>query len=159
MKWLRNYVERKRPDLIENLGYAWQLLSCRWFGIGIVMRYRSDTWFNNRNEANRLILVLDGTYLDHYEIPRTGNNEPARRVPKGAYVYGNQRGLWACVTRNRGALVYKRAGARSGLELLSPRNTDDKIIDFAKWMRHEEVVFDAERPVILLMLTWGGVWR
>ena len=123
------------------------------------MRYRSDSTFDQRNESNRLILVLDGTYLDHYEIPRTGDSEPAKHVPAEAYVYGNQWGLWACVTRQKGALVRKRVGDRGGLELLSPRNTDDKIIDFAEWMRHEEVVSNSERPVILLMVTWGGTWR
>lgn len=159
MKWLHRYVERNKPQLIEELGFAWPLLMTRWFGLGLVMRFRSDSSFDQRNEANRLILVLDGSYLDHYEIPRTGEHEPAVGTPDGAYTYGNQYGLWVCVERIAWDLVSKPVGSRGGVELLPPRNTEERIIDYPEWMDHEQVVFDGERPVLMLVLTWGGCWR
>lgn len=73
MKWHRKIVENKKPTYADSLGMVWTLLQTRWFGLGIVLRARSDSSFDQRAEANRIRLVLEGQYLEHYEIPRTGD--------------------------------------------------------------------------------------
>ena len=159
MKWYRKIVENKKPAYADSLGMVWPLLQTRWFGLGIVLRIRSDSSFDQRAEANRIRLVLEGQYLEHFEVPRTGDYEPAAKLPSGAYTYGNKYGLWASRTLGPGSLAFERAGRRGGVELLAPHNQGDSLIDFPNWMQHRDVVFDAERPVFMLMLTWGGVWR
>lgn len=158
-KWIRKYIEHNRPALASNQGFAWPLWTTRLFGLAIVLRYRSDSTFDLRNEGNRLIVVVEGEYLDHYEIPRTGKHEPAVKTPKDAYVYGNEDGLFVCMKRSPGDVVFKREDKRGGVELMSPETTEDRIIDWPDWMQHYEVIFDAERPVLWLMLVWGMNWR
>lgn len=159
MKWFRKIVEKRKPDYADRIGMVWSLWETRWFGLGVALRFRSDTTFDQHAESSRIRLVLEGQYLEHREIPRTGEYEPAVKVPPGAYTYGSQYGLWVCQTRERGALSFEPAGRRGGVELLSSRNQEDSLIDFPNWMQHGDVVFDAERPVLMLMLTWGGCWR
>ncbi len=159
MKWLRKLIENTRPTYAHDQGFVWTLWETRWFGLGLVLRFRSDTHLDQRAEASRVRVVLQGEYLEHFEIPRTGQYEPAGRVPKGAYTYGNQFGLWGCRRHGPGAVVYEPVGRRGGVELLSARNQEDALIDYPNWMQHHDVVFDAERPVVMLMLTWNGVWK
>ena len=159
MKWFRKIIENRKPKYADALGYAWPLWVTRWFGVGLVLRFRSDTTFDQRAEANRVRVVLEGEYLEHYEVPRVGQYEPAVRLPADAYKYGNQYGLWACRTRRPRAIVFEPVGRRGGVELLSPRDQADSLIDFANWMQHGDVVFDADRPVLMLVLTWGGCWQ
>lgn len=159
MKWHRKIVESKKPTYSDHLGMVWMLLETRWFGLGIVLRARSDSSFGQRAEANRVRLVLEGQYLEHREVPRTGEFEPAVRVAKDAYTYGNQYGLWACRTLSKGGMTIERVGRRGGVELLAARNQEDALVDFPNWMQHRDVIFDAERPVFMLVLTWGGCWK
>lgn len=154
----RKIIENRRPKYAERFGYVWPLWTTRWFGVGLVLRIRSDTSFDQRAEANRIRIVLEGEYLEHRELPRTGEYEPAARVPKGAYTYGNQYGLWACSSRKRGAVSFEPIGRRGGVELLTARNQGDSLIDFPNWMQHRDVVFDADRPALMLTITWGGCW-
>ena len=159
MKWHRKIVENKKPTYADSLGMVWALLQTRWFGLGIVLRARSDSSFDQRAEANRIRLVLEGQYLEHFEVPRTGDYEPSVTVPADAYTYGNQYGLWACRTLSKGDMALERVGRRGGVELLAARDQADSLIDFPNWMQHRDVIFDAERPVFMLVLTWGGCWR
>jgi hypothetical protein len=159
MKWYRKIAENKKPTYTDHLGMVWTLWETRWFGIGIVLRARSDSTFDQRAESNRSRLVLEGQYLEHYEIPRTGDYEAAIELPADAYTYGNQYGLWACRTLSQGDMTLERVGRRGGVELLAARNQADALVDLPNWMQHRDVIFDAERPVFMLVLTWGGCWR
>lgn len=154
----RKIIENRKPKYAERFGYVWPLWATRWFGIGLVLRIRSDTSFDQRAEANRIRIVLEGEYMEHREVPRTGEFEPAARVPKDAYTYGNQYGLWACSSRKRGAVSFEPVGRRGGVELFTARDQGDSLIDFPNWMQHRDVVFDADRPVLMLTITWGGCW-
>ena len=158
MSWFRKIIESRAPTYAGPVGYTWSLFECRWFGLGLVMRYRSDSTFDQRAEAHRLRYVLEGEYLDHFEMPRTGEMEPACKVPKDAFVYGNVYGLWACVTRKAGNLFYEPWKRRGGTELLDARSTEERIVDYPEWMAHKAVVFDSGRQVTMLTVTWGGVW-
>lgn len=158
MSWFRNIIERKAPTWAGPIGYTWCLFQCRWFGFALVLRHRSDSTFDQRAEAHRIRLVLEGEYLDHYEIPRIGEYEPAGRLPKKAYVYGNRYGLWASLMREPGDLFYEPLNRRGGTELLDARNTEERIVDYPEWMEHKDVVFNSDRQVVMLTLTWGGVW-
>lgn len=158
MKWLTKFIERRRPKYLSHLGFVWPLLATRRFGIAITMRIRSDASFDHKAECNRLRIVLQGAYLEHRELARYGEFEPAERVPRDAYRYGNAFGLWACVTRSKWSIGFERKGRRGGVELLDARNTQDRLVDFPQWMAPDEVVFDAQRPVVVLMVTWGGTW-
>lgn len=157
MKWFTKIMERRAPAYRHDIGFVWPLLTTRWFALGISMRFRSDSTFDQRAECYRLRYVLQGSYLEHREMARFGEHEPAERTPKGAYRYSNQFGLWACVTRGLHSLSFERKGRRGGVELLGARNTEDALVDFAQWMKPQDVIYDAERPVVLLMLVWGDV--
>lgn len=159
MKWVRKIIETKRPDFIHDLGMAWSLWSTRWFGVALVLRTRSDSSFDQAAESNRIRVVLEGEYLEHYEVPRLGKYEPAVPVPKDAYSYGNDDGLWFCRERTVGDISFERVRRRGGVELLDARTAGDAIVDFPQWMTQREVIFDAHRPVLMLVISWGGVWR
>lgn len=159
MKWFTKIMERRAPKYRSDSGFVWPLLETRWFGLALVMRYRSDTSFDQKAESNRIRFVLQGAYLEHRELARLGDREPAEPVPKDAFRYSNEFGLWACVTRSLHSIGFERAGRRGGVELLNARNTEDRLVDFAQWMEPQDVIYDAERPVVFLKLVWGGVWR
>ena len=159
MKWWRKIIENRRPAFFTEIGMTWPLWCTRWFGIALSLRYRSDSTFDQVTECNRLVFVLEGVQLEHRELPRYGRHQPAQRVPKGAYTYVDEQGLWLSQERRAGALFAQREGRRGGIELPAPANAGDRIIDFPEWMRTTEVVFDGEGQVIVLMLVWGGVWR
>jgi hypothetical protein len=159
MKWLHRLIENKRPDWIANRGFAWEVWTTRWFGVSVTLRYRSDESFEQPAECNRLTVTLEGEYLRHFEVPRTGDNEPAMPLPKDTYVYGNEFGLWGCRTLHRGEVFYEAQGRRGGVELLDARNQGERMVDFANWMTHGEVIFDSDRVVLLLTICWGPGWR
>lgn len=159
MKWFEKIMERRAPKYRYDLGFVWPLLETRWFGLALVMRFRSDSSFDQRAECSRARYVLQGAYLEHRELARFGDHEPAESMPKGAFRYSNQFGLWACTTRGRHSLSFERKGRRGGVELLDARNTEDRLVDFAKWMRPQDVIYDAERPVVFLMLARTVAWR
>ena len=142
MPWFRKLMERRKPEYVSPLGAIWPLWSTRWFGLAVVLRFKSDSTFDQRAECNRLLYVLDGEYLRHYEVPRFGEMEPAVKVPEGAYLYGNDYGLWACVTHKAKALFFERIGRRGGVELFS----------------HPSAEVDSAKRVVFLMFTWGGAW-
>lgn len=158
MKWLRRYIEKRRPEYVDSLGFVWPLWTTRKFGLAIVLRFRSDTSFDQVAEVNRLRWVVDGEYIEHQELPRLGEHTPAVDVEEGAYVYSNDYGLYMARTIVPRQLTIEPAGRRGGVELLAPRpNTGDKIVHFPLWM--DEPIFDADRPVLMFMLCWGGAWR
>lgn len=157
MSWFKKLAASRRADGISDIGMYWSIVATRWFGIGLVLRYRSDSTFSQRAESNRIKLVLDGEVLEHSELPRTGEAEPAQKVEKGAYVYHNPFGLWACRRLGPKRVVFERRGRRGGLELLDAKNRDQRTV-FFPWMDAGEAKFDAQRPVYLLTFTWGGCW-
>ena len=155
MNWIRRYIEKKRPDYIDSLGFVWPLLTTRRFGVALVMRFRSDQMFDQPAEVTRLRWVIEGEYIEHQELPRLGEHTPAVEVEEGAYVYSNDYGLYMARTIAPRQITIEPAGRRGGVELLAPRNTGDKIVDFHRWMKPSEIIFDAERPVLMLMICWG----
>ena len=190
MSWFKKLAATRRADGISDIGMYWSLWTTRWFGVALVLRYRSDSSFSQREEltrikvltrrgyvthqeppsgsarylcqraeSNRIKIVLDGEVLEHYELPRTGEAEPAEKVEKDAYVYHNAYGLWACRRLEPKRVVFERCGRRGGLELLDARTVSEKIVDFPHWLELSDTKFDAQRKVWLLTITWGGCWR
>ncbi len=158
MSWLRRFAEKNKPQHRSHLGFIRPLLQTRWFAIGLSLRYRSDSSFDQKAECSRLTVVLEGECTVHTEIPRLGRMTPAVRLPKDTFVYGNDDGLWAARRMTPGTVRYERVGHRGGVELHSARTTGEKLVDFPNWMQHKDVVFDSERQVFSLMVVWGGVW-
>ena len=159
MSWFKKLAASRRADGISDIGMYWSIVATRWFGIGLVLRYRSDSAFSQRAESNRIKIVLDGEVLEHYELPRTGEAEPAHKVEKGAYVYQNPFGLWVCRRLRPKRVVFERCGRRGGLELLDAKSRDETMTFFGHWMRSDEPVYGTQRQVWFLTITWGGCWR
>lgn len=159
MSWHRRIAERRRPDGLTHLGMMWTLFACRWFGIALTLRFRSDSSFDQRAECNRLRWVVEGEYVEHRELPRLGELTPAVEVEEGAYVYGNDEGLWMSRNIATRQITIEPYNTRGGVELLDARTVADKIVDFPRWMEHEDVVFNSERQVWMLVISWGGGWR
>lgn len=155
MKWVRRYIESKRPKYTGDLGFLWPLFTTKRFSIGLAMRFRSDTTFDQPCECSWLRWVIEGEYIEHQELPRIGEHTPAVEVEEGAYVYSNDFGLFMARTITTRQITIEPAGRRGGIELLAPRDTADRLVDFGKWMHKGEEIFDAERPVVYLMICWG----
>lgn len=158
MSWFKKLAASRRADGISDIGMYWSIVATRRFGIGLVLRYRSDSTFSQRAESNRIKIVLDGEVLEHYELPRTGEAEPAEKVEKGAYVYQNAYGLWACRRLEPKRVVFERRGRRGGLELLDVNRVNQKVLHLPNWMKAKEIIYDAQKPVYFLTFTWGGCW-
>lgn len=152
MKWFRRIMTRRKPDGASNIGFLWVLFECRWFGVALVLRHRSDSRFDRPAECNRIKLVLEGEYCQHSEVSAD------EKVDKDAYVYLNAEGRWSNRLLQVGELAFERAGHRGGVELLDARTQGERMVDFAEWMALDDVVFDSERQVVWLMIAWGGVW-
>lgn len=158
MKWYRKLAERKRPNYIGDNAMGWYLVVTKWFGLALTLRYRSDSTFDQRAEANRITVILEGTRLRHYEVPRTGEHEPAIVVPKDAYTYGDKKGLWASVKERPKTVSREIVGHRGGIELLPAQRLEDRLVNLPT-LRHEELVFDSEAQVWALVFVWGGAWN
>ena len=157
--WYRRIAEHRRPEFVSDIGMFWKLLYTRWFGLALVLRFRSDTTFDQIAESNRLRFVLEGEYIQHREIAHTGGNKPAEKVPEHAYVYSDQYGLYVSERVELHWTTFEPEGRRGGVELMAAENVGQQIVDFPNWMQHDEVIFDAERPCFMLVISWGGVWR
>jgi hypothetical protein len=145
MKWFERYAAKHAPTHKSETGFFWTLFDFRWLHIGLGVKTHS--FLEAREcEMPSLMYVLSGSYLEHR---KNGDKGPED------YVYTDSEGRWAVHAVTQGKLRAWGPGDRQRLELFPAQRLADKLLDMPEWMKANDVEFNSEKQVWLLLVAWG----
>lgn len=134
-KLLNWFANRRRPDTVEADQFYWSLLSLFGFNVGICLVFRSEEHDDFRPNPDELHwVVLSGGYLARI-LRVDGRNIRLEDT-------------WAFAYRH-----YPR-NAMFNIELPAARDFAEAMLRF-RWMSVPEMVFDAKKPLWLLVVSRG----
>ena len=144
MKWFERYAAKRKPDHKSPSGFAWVLLD--FWKLRIALAVKTHSFLETRTcEVPSLTYVVSGKYLEHRKDGDKGADD---------YMYTDSEGRWVVHTVSQGHLRAFGRGDSQRLELYPAEKLGDKLLDMPEWMTVNEVEFNSEKQVWLLLFAW-----
>lgn len=149
MRWFERYAAKHKPSHRCEYGFSWILFS--FFRLQVRLIVRTHSMLETQvTTYPRVYYTLQGGHLEH-----------RRDGDKGAddYVYSDVEGQWVVHY-----VPPKRLRAFSRLdmhrtELFPAERLADKLLDMPEWMTANDVEFNTEKQLWLLLFTWVPEYR
>lgn len=151
LRFFQWWVSRKRPALINQRLLMWVLACTKILTVSLQIRVGNakdyeltpieyDSWF----------YLVHGSMLLH--IRNDGKPHPRHEYAYVDEMAGDMRVL----KLQAGDKLRLRAGDAVMVELFDAINTEDKLLDFPRWMTPNEVLKNTKRQAWLFVVTVGG---
>ena len=145
MKWFERYAAKHPPTYKSSTGFTWLLARVWHLHVGLIVKTHS-VLEPSKCEMPSLCYVLDGKFLEHR---RDGEKDV------DDYVYTDSEGRWVVHEVRKGGVRAFGIDDTQRLELFPALSREDRLLDMPEWMTTNDVEFNSEKQVWLLLFAWG----
>lgn len=144
MKWFERYAAKRVPHRKSSTGFTWKFFDFWRLHVMLVVKTHSRTE-SRQCEIPSLAYVLQGKYLEH----RLNGQRDT-----GDWMYTDSEGQWVVHEVLQGRLRAWEVGEKQRIELFPAERLVDRLLDMPEWMTANEVEFNTEKQVWLLLFGW-----